>query len=402
MKLTIEQFELLKAITPIVKPEQEEEKKEIKFKLLDGMQSAFSDKWYNLKKPTKQALQYACMLSTEQGFFYCSPTHLKNKYGVGISTIYNNLTELVEKGVLIRINRTATSHNGRGSAVYILTEHPNFSLICELLNIKWKADCKANEKAENAENPTLPKAESVNSAPTYSLPTSLQKTLKDKDVKPYNANSTENNTQSDSLDILKDKIEEYERRLPNEQNMGTKKPKWHKYVPKAINEKFGYFGSILTDLWRKIKLAERKINDSMLQDNEKLSVAETVLENLRKHPRFKSMSLDEMCAYVYKGQLNGLFALVGNQYLERMEGNAYEDTYGNYIPTITPFGNLELYVMTQLMYGQLKEGSYPAIMSMLDKSEEVVVEENIEYDFFDIGFNNSMDAFCDLISESAI
>lgn len=330
MKLTIEQFELLKGIAPIVKSDQEEKKKEIKFKLLDGMQSAFGDKWYNLKKETKQALQYACMRSTEQGFFFFSPDHLKKKFGIGIATIYKLFKELIEQGVLIRINRTATSHNGKGNAVYVLTNHPNFKDICELLNINEKADEKANEKAENDETPTLPKAESDNQAPTYLLPTTLKNT-KD-NVIHYNVN------EDDSIKLLRDKIEKAEKEL---QEKPYKKPavKWHKFVPKAINEKFGYYGSILTDLWRKIKLAEKKVNLLKLREIDKMEVAMRVLDNLKKHPRRKQMSLDEMCGYVYKGQLNGLFNLMGNQHLECMyidktcDYYAYLDENGEHIPT---------------------------------------------------------------------
>ena len=335
-KLTIAQFNELSNISPIAGYEDKEDMKEIKFKLLDCVQEGLSDKWYNLKKNTQQALQYICMRSQEKGFFFCSPEHISKKFKVSITTVYSILKELIVAGTLYKVNRTAKTHNGKGNGVYMFTNHPNFPIICELLGLDWKADCNADCKAENDGIPCDSKDESDNSASTYLLPTTL---LVPKDnVKHCNVTEDDNEIDSyannDSLTILQKKIEEFK-------NQNFEEPtvtKWHKYVPKSINEQFNYFGSLLTDLWRKIKLAERKVKLE-LSNEDKMEVAESVLNNLKKHPKFKSMSSDEMCAYVYKGQLNGLFNLAGNQNLECMFINsdsnyyAYLDAYGNHIPT---------------------------------------------------------------------
>ncbi|MFJ7982405.1 hypothetical protein ACIQ1D_19265 [Lysinibacillus xylanilyticus] len=306
IKITNAQFDLMKAISPIVDSKDKVKKKELKFALLELIQEALGDKWYNLKKATKQALQHFCMRCVEQGFCFCSPKYFHDNFGVGISTIYDIFKILQEHGVLLKVNRTATSHNGKGNGVYMFIEHPNFEALCTIIDLNWKADKKADWKAENAETPTLPKAESVEKVSTYSLPSSLQY-LRDSNVIHYNVVDTKNIPSSSNIESS---------------NLENKKTtKWQKYVPKAINEKFGYFGNILTELWRKIKLAERKVKDDSLESSEKLSVAQDVLTNLRQHPRFKLMSLDEMCRYVYKGQLNGLFNLIAVDHLEDIENN---------------------------------------------------------------------------------
>lgn len=341
MKLSIAKFEELKGIAPIVANYEKDKKKEIKFKLIDDLREAFGDKWYNMKEDTKQALQYACMRSTEQGFFYFGWKHLKEKYDIKDSTIYSIFKTLIEAKKIVRVNRTSTKQNGKGSAVYIFVNHPNFPIICDLLKLDWKTDCKADCKTESDENPCGSKDESDNSAPTYSLPPSLPKGFKD-NVKHYNVKENQNveayEGENDIEKILREKIKEFEK----QQAQGSyEKPsvKFQKYVPKVINEKFGFFGEILTDLWRKIKLAERKVNVARLKKEDKLHVAEKVLNNLKKHPRFKVMSLDEMCAYVYKGQLDGLFSYMGYYNLEGMyiDENysyyAYVDSFGEHHPT---------------------------------------------------------------------
>lgn len=340
-KISIAEFNLLSEVAPVVDNKDVSKKKELKFELLNGLQEALADKWYNMKKESQEALQYLCMRSTEQGFCYCSPAHLSKKFKIGVSTVYNNLKELIEAKKIVRVNRTSTKHNGKGNAVYIFVNHPNFPIICDLLNIDWKTDCKTDCKAESAENPCGSKDESDNSAPTYSLPTSLPKDNKD-NVKHYNVKENQNveayEGENNIEKILREKIKEFEEQQAQEP---YQKPsaKYYKYVPKVINEKFGFFGEILTDLWRKIKLAERKVNVARLKKEDKLHVAEKVLNNLKKHPRFKVMPLDEMCAYVYKGQLDGLFSFMGYYNLEGMHIDetynyyAYVDSFGNQHPT---------------------------------------------------------------------
>ena len=341
MKITIAKFEELKGIAPVVANYEKEQKKELKFKLLDDIQEAFGDKWHNMKKDTVQALQYACMRSTEQGFFYFGWKHLKQKYDISDSTIYNIFKTLIEAKKIVRVNRVSTKQNGKGSAVYIFVNHPNFPIICDLLNIDWKTDCKADCKAESDENPCGSKDESDNSAPTYSLPTSLPKEFNN-NVKHYNVkedDKVDSYDENDNMKILEQKIKEFEQQQAQSSYEKPTVIKYYKYVPKVINEKFSYFGSILTDLWRKIKLAERKVNIASLAKEDKLHVAETVLNNLKNHERFKLMSVDEMCAYVYKGHRDGLFNFVANECLEDMciieeyDYYEYRDTNGNFIPT---------------------------------------------------------------------
>ena len=300
-KITIAQFNQLKEISPIVESNDKNNKKEIKFALLSGLQDALGDSWHNYKENTKQALQYACMRSTEQGFFFFKPEHLKEKYNVGYSTFYGITKKLIEAKKLVRVNRTSTKQNGKGSAVYIFVEHPNFPTICGLLGIEWKANEKTDCKAENAETPTLPTVSSDSQAPTYSLPSNLN-SFKD-NVKPLNVIEP---SEDDSITLLKRRIEEAEKNL-SKQEYEQKAPKFIKYVPKAINEKYGYFGDILVDIWRKIKLAERKVNNEQMNDTLKIEIACNVIDNLQKSARFKIMSVDEMCAYVYKAHLNAMF-----------------------------------------------------------------------------------------------
>lgn len=337
-KITTNEFNQLSQVSSIVEHDNKEKKKEIKFKLLDALQGGLADKWYNIKKNTQQMLQYACMRSTEQGFFYCSPKHLSNKFKVSVTTVYATLKELIEAKKLFKVNRPSRKHNGKGNAVYIFADHPNFPIICDILGVDWKADDKADWKTERAENLTLPMDSSDIQASTYSLPTTPPKDIKE-NVKDYNVTVVE--SEEDEFEkMINDKLDKARAEL-SQKTYEKPEVKWRKYVPKEINKKFSYYGELLTDLWRKVKLAERKVNIIGLRDFDKMQVAERVLSNLKKHPRCKEMTLDEMCAYVYKGQLNGLFNLMANYNLEGMfideqySYYAYLDNYGNHIPTKT-------------------------------------------------------------------
>lgn len=329
MKISIAKFNELMNISPIIGDDDKEAKKELKFKLLDHVQEALADKWYNLKKATKEALQYACMRSTELGFFFCSPSHIAKKFGISVSALYTLLRELLDTNVMYKVNRTSTKHNGNGNAVYIFVNHPNFSTICDILNLNWKTNEKSDCKTESAEIPCDCKVDSDNSTPTLFLPTNLQN-IKD--------NVKHSNVEDDTDKLLRRKIEEAEKRLA-EQPYEPKTPKFIKYVPKEINEKFGYFGSLLVDLWRKIKLAERKVNNQFMTKEIKIELACEVIQNLRKNSRFKEMSVDEMCAYVYKAHLNAMFHYLGE--LNISEAMSIDEKHEYYAYVIQVDGRIE-------------------------------------------------------------
>src|SRR5690606_3029201 len=111
-------------------------------------------------------------LATDGGIVYAKPETIADKHNISSSTVSSVLTELTSAGLITTVYRTSRKQNGRGNAVRLITIHPYFDHIKEFLNLDWKADKKADWKAENAETPCESKDESDNSTPTYSfLPT---------------------------------------------------------------------------------------------------------------------------------------------------------------------------------------------------------------------------------------
>lgn len=307
IKISSKQFDLLKNIGSCIKKEGVNAKK-LKYALLDSIEEAMGDTWYNLKKSTRDAIDYVCFLSVERGYFYASPKTIAERYGLSKSTVYEAIKTIRDAGLIFKVNRVSRKQNGLGSPVHIFVGHPNFNSILELLGIEWKANQKADWKAENAENPTESSDTSDSETPTYNLPTSSNE-LNNMFNNQYNVTPVENTLESQNNDSGNGKHAD--------------KKKWIKYVPNMINKIYAnIFGDNLLVLWRKITSVAKTVHCSSFDKNDVLTLGRNVLQFLMNNDNFSRMSLDEMCAYVYKSMRDSIYNMLGN---DRLEDIVYAD-----------------------------------------------------------------------------
>jgi hypothetical protein len=159
-----DQFNQMISYNPYVTTKQE--KRKVKYSLLDRIQEVLGDKWERLKDGTRQAFDMICFLSTELGFFYASDEYLAERHSISERTVQYRLKELESLGQVVKVYRRAKRCNGRGKPVYLFVNHPYFKYWVELLNIDFVSDCKT----ENGEIPCESKVEPMKNIATYSLP----------------------------------------------------------------------------------------------------------------------------------------------------------------------------------------------------------------------------------------
>jgi predicted transcriptional regulator len=324
-KITSSEFAYLENLKPYTAENDYHDNKDMKYKLLDMVKVAFGDSWYNLKDATKQAIDYMCFLSAERGFFFASPEHIAKREKIGKSTVYNALKLLRDKGILFKANRTSKEHNGLGAPVHFFSVHPYFNHICEFLNVDWKAEKKADWKAEMSQNACGSKLEGEKIAPTYNIPNNL----------PLNhSNNIHTNVQDDTN--LTDKVKSVVKKVI-------------KGVPKLVNSLFATtLGDNLLNLWKKIRQAFYVVNkNKMLNRDDLIKVGVSTLRFLVKNSNFGKMTLDEMCAYVYTGALNAFYNIVASLFMEDMRvengKHQYPTTDGGYVDTCAILSNENAY-----------------------------------------------------------
>jgi len=367
-------------------------KKEIKFLMLDEIIKRFGDSWYNLKEATRNAIDYICFLSAEKGFFYAKPENIARKNKIGESTIQTALKKLRDIGILQKVNRHSRKQNGLGSPIHFFTVHSNFKRISDFLKLNKKAEKKASEKAEILTNPTESKDTGDLNSPTYSLPSSLpiikdmnkhnnvskahSDTNESESINSQGDNSIKENDVADSMyKLLQDKIDAFNNSIDNDSIVDTRNKKIIKYVPKEINERFSYFGDMLTSIWRKIRQASKRVNFE-LTNSDVIKIGINVIENLKANPRFKYMTEDEHCAYAYKGFINAVYNHIGGLFIEGMviddlhDCYMYEDIYGNLFSTNTGLYSLEQEIERCICYGLLNKGSYPEVARFILNPDE--------------------------------
>ena len=289
-KISTQNFMLLTEIENVQKS------KEVKNTLINEVIERLGDTYYNLSEGVKKMLDELCFLSKEKGFAYASPTYFMERYQISKTAVYDTVKRLREVGLALKVNKSSRNHNGLGKWVIILTNHPNFNKICSILNIEWKAERKQDRKAEIVEIPCESKVEEEKTDSTYCLP---EKHLKE-------------NNNDIHINVSK-------------QNENNKVVKFYKYVPKVINDMYaGVFKENLVDIWRKIKQAIKTINLSF-DKTEVLEIGKVIIRNLFLCVKKKNMSVDEMCAYVYKATINMVYNNVGHDFLEDMK---VEEVYG--------------------------------------------------------------------------
>src|SRR6478609_7133129 len=75
--------------------ETKNEKRKVKYTMLDGIKEALGDKWGRLKEGTRQAFDMACFLSAELGFYYAGNGYMADHHDISERTIRYRLSELV-------------------------------------------------------------------------------------------------------------------------------------------------------------------------------------------------------------------------------------------------------------------------------------------------------------------
>ena len=145
-----------------------QEKKKIKYNLLDLIKNGIGEKWERLKEGTRQTFDMLCFLSAELGFVYASDEYLAERHHISERTVRNRLKELEELGQVIKVYRRTKRCNGRGKPVYLFVHHPYFKYWVELLKIDH--DFLSDFQTENAESPCESKEEERRKVYTYSLP----------------------------------------------------------------------------------------------------------------------------------------------------------------------------------------------------------------------------------------
>lgn len=165
------------------------EKRKVKYDLLDPIKKKIGDTWNRYKEGSRQAVDMICFLGAELGFFYASDEYLAARHEISERTIQYKLKDLVDLGQVIKVYRRAKKCNGRGKPIYLFVNHPYFKYWVELLGLNL-ADCVTDCETENAEIPCDSKDWDTKKIPTYSLPKKQERDiiLGDNKIVQYVAN----------------------------------------------------------------------------------------------------------------------------------------------------------------------------------------------------------------------
>jgi hypothetical protein len=167
-KVSIDEFQQMQAYKSLVK--SEEEKQKIKMALIEGVKHSYGDTWYRLKDGTKKVVDMLCWFAAEKGFVFAGDEYLADHYEVAVSTVRNVIKHMEKLGLIHKVYRTSTKHNGLGNRVLLFVNHEYFPYWNELLSLDYQADCKA----ENAETPTETRNEESKRVSTKDLSYSKQ------------------------------------------------------------------------------------------------------------------------------------------------------------------------------------------------------------------------------------
>ncbi|MEK4750928.1 hypothetical protein NST77_25870 [Niallia sp. FSL W8-0177] len=161
-----EQFNQMISYQPFVETKQE--KRKVKYTLLDSIKESIGDKWDRLKEGTRQTFDMVCFFSTELGFFYASDEYLAKRNKISDRTVQYRLKELVDLGQVIKVHRRAKRCNGRGKPIYLFVNHPYFKYWVNLLGLT--INCDTNCDTENPKIDWESKSEDSKNISTYVLP----------------------------------------------------------------------------------------------------------------------------------------------------------------------------------------------------------------------------------------
>ncbi|OXS64107.1 hypothetical protein [Priestia filamentosa] len=240
------------------------EQKQMKYKLLEMVESVLGDAFARLKQETRDAIDMICFLATDKGFVYAKDSYFAEKHAVSARTIRRVMKTLEDAGKIVKAHRSSSKHNGRGAAVYFFVNHPFFTHWQQYFGF----DVQADVQAENAEIPCGSKDGETKKVSTYSLP--------------------KNN-------YIKD-------------HFMCKMIPFIKGVPKLINQTFkGLFKESLKDLYLRVRIASQKVCQSTsitLSKKDIHSIAYESIHALFTYIKIRSMSFEEQCKLVYRIALN--------------------------------------------------------------------------------------------------
>ncbi|YCA46383.1 helix-turn-helix domain-containing protein (plasmid) [Bacillus sp. JZ8] len=245
------------------------EQKQMKYRLLEMVESVFGDSFARLKPETRNAIDMICFLATDKGFVYAKDTYFAKEHNISARTIRRVMKTLEDAGKIVKAHRSSSKHNGRGAAVYFFIDHPCFTHWQQYFGF----DVQADVQAENAEIPCESKDEGVKKVSTYYLPNNY--------IKDHFMYKT----------------------IP-----------FIKGVPKLINQTFKpIFKEALKDFYLRIRIASQKICQSgsiTLSKKDIHSVAYESIHVLFTYIKTRSMSFEEQCKLVYQIALNKFNDLV--------------------------------------------------------------------------------------------
>lgn len=146
-----------------------EDKRRVKYTLLDSIKEVIGDKWTRFKEGTRQTFDMICFLGAELGFFYAGDDYFADRHEISSKTVRNRLKELVELGQAIKVYRRSKRCNGRGKPIYLFVNHPYFTCWTELLGLD-SSDFHTDFHTENSGIPYESKGEDREKKSTYYLP----------------------------------------------------------------------------------------------------------------------------------------------------------------------------------------------------------------------------------------
>jgi len=252
----------------------ETDRNTLKMTMLRSIIHAIGEKWARMKDETKSALEYLCFLSIERGFVYAGSEHVAERYDIDSSTVRRYIAFLEKKGVIKRLWRSSTKHNGRGKAVIFLTAHPYYVKYWYFffLNHEVQAHEQAHAQAESVQN-----ARKIDGSDKQNL--SLPNTSPDLQINKNNNHLNVNH---------------------------SKKGTFVKFVSKEVNRiANGLFtAETIKSAWDRVTLAFRKavkrfgdiINHA---DRKKVAIATFVSLKHYFMQRKGKMLADEICALAY-------------------------------------------------------------------------------------------------------
>lgn len=251
----------------------EEDRNTIKMTMLRSIIHAIGEKWARMKDETKSALEYLCFLSIERGFVYAGSKHVSERYDIDSSTVRRYIAFLEKKGVIKRLWRSSTKHNGRGKAVIFLTAHPYFEKYYYFFFLHEQAHAQTHAQAEIVENDR-----------------NIETSDEQKESVPYITPDFNYKKGNNHLNV----------------NHSSNKGTFVKFVSKEVNRIVAHIfdAETLKKAWDRVTLAFKKavkVFGNVFSNDDRKKVAIATFVSLKHYfmQRRGKMLADEICALAY-------------------------------------------------------------------------------------------------------